>query len=339
MKRMFPYLLVAITAAGCAKHDETTADETTPTVVSVQTGVLKLATLHRYVQGYGTVEPAPATAAQPAAGAQLAAPSAGIVAKVNVLEGQRVEKGDVLMEFNSGTTTAENAEQELARQRQLYGQQNTSLKNVQNAEAQLSLLSVTAPLSGTVARVNVKPGQAVDLSTVVAEVMDLSRLAVSAEIPAAEASDMKSGNPVEVLTEPAVTTELSFISPNVDKNSDTVLVRVLLPVGGALRPGQFVPLRVVTAVHTNSLAAPSESVVTDESGRSVIVLVKGDEAVQTPVQTGLRENGWIEIAAPALKAGDAVVTVGAYGLPQKTKIRVQNSSGDETSAAHSSSAK
>jgi len=95
-----------------------------------------------------------------------------VVAKVNVLEGQHVEKGDVLMELNSQA-----AEQEVGRQEKLYAQQNTSLKNLQEAEAQLALLRVTAPLSGTVARVNVKPGQAVDLTTVVAEVMDLSRLA------------------------------------------------------------------------------------------------------------------------------------------------------------------
>ena len=123
--------------------------------------------------------------------------------KVNVVEGQQVEKGDVLVELNSGTTTAENAEQEVERQKKLYAQQNTSLKNLQDAEAQLALLQVTAPLSGTVARVNVKPGQAVDLTTVVAEVMDLNRLAVSAEIPAAEANDLKTGDPVEVLTDAA----------------------------------------------------------------------------------------------------------------------------------------
>ena len=171
--------------------------------MTVQTGALKLATLHRYVTGYGTVEPAPATAEQPAAGAQLAAPSAGVVAKVNVIEGQHVEKGDVLMELNSGAATAESAAQEVERQKKLYAQENTSLKNLQDAEAQLALLRVTAPLSGTVARVNVKPGQAVDLTTVVAEVMDLNRLAVSAEIPAAEAGDLKPGNPVEVLTDAA----------------------------------------------------------------------------------------------------------------------------------------
>jgi len=180
--------------------------ETTPTLVTVQTGALKLATLHRYVQGYGTVEPAPATSNAPPAEAALSAPVAGVVTKVAVIEGQHVAKGDVLMELNSGTTTAENAARQVERQKELYAQQNTSLKNLQEAEAQLALLRVIAPLSGTAARVNVKPGQAVDLTTVVAEVMDLNRLAVSAEIPAAEAGDLKSGNPVEVLTEPPVTT-------------------------------------------------------------------------------------------------------------------------------------
>ena len=304
-------------------------NETTPTIVTVQTSTLKLATLHRYVAGYGTVEPAPATAEQPAAGAQLAAPSSGVVAKVNVLEGQHVEKGDALMELNSGAATAESAAQEVERQKKLYAQENTSLRNLQTAEAQLALLRVTAPLSGTVARVNVKPGQAVDLTTVVAEVMDLSRLAVSAEIPAAEAGDLKPGNPVEVQAAPPVTTELSFVSPNVAKDNGTVLVRALLPADSGLRPGQFVPLRIVTAVHTNCLAAPGESVVTDENGKSVIALVKGDAATQMPVQTGLRENGWVEVEAPELKAGDVVVTVGAYGLPEKTKIQVVNPNGKQ----------
>jgi membrane fusion protein (multidrug efflux system) len=214
------------------------------------------------------------------------------------------------------------------RQKKLYAQENTSLRTLQAAEAQLALLRVTAPLSGTVARVNVKPGQAVDLTTVVAEVMDLNRLAVSAEIPAAEAGDLKPGNPVEVLTAPPVTTELSFVSPNVAKDNDTVLVRALLPADSGLRPGQFVPLRIVTAVHTNCLAAPGESVVTDEGGKSVIALVKGDEAAQKAVQAGLRENGWVEVAGDGLKEGDSVVTIGAYGLPAKTKIQVVNPNGE-----------
>ncbi len=314
------YALVKSHHADAASEEETAI----PSVVSVQTGTLQRTTLHRYVNGYGTVGPSPATAIEPAAGAQLAPPTAGVVARVNVVEGQHVEQGDVLLELNSGTATADYAQQELERQKTLFAQHNTSLKSLQDAETQLALLRVTAPVSGTVTRLKVRPGMAVDANTVVAEVMDLSRLAVSADIPAAEAVDLKTGEEVQVLARPAVTATLSFVSPAVDADNGTILTRATLPADSGLRPGQFVQLRIVTAVHTNCLAAPAESVVTDEDGHSVIALVSGDEALRTPVQTGLREAGRVEVAGSGLKEGEVVVTVGAYGLPEKTKIAVVN---------------
>jgi len=319
--------------------DEAGPPENVPSVVTIQVGALTNVTLHRYVEGYGTVEPAPATAEQPAAGATLAAPVAGVVAKVNIVAGQQVNKGDVLVELNSGAVTADYAEQAAARQEKLYAQQNTSLKNLQDAQAQLASLRVIAPLSGTVTRLNVKPGESVDVNTVVAEVIDLNRLAVSAAIPAAEAKDLKTGEDVQVLTDPPAATTLAFVSPTVDTSNGTVLTRAMLAADSGLRPGQFVKLRVVTAVHPNSLAAPIESVVTDESGQSVIALVKGDEATRTPVQTDLRENGWVEISGTGLKQGDSVVTIGAYGLPEKTKIRVLGAIIEETASTNSTPAK
>ena len=330
------YALIKSPHATSDSEDEAPAGNV-PSVVSVQTGALQQVTLRHYVNGYGTVEAAPATADQPAAGAQLAAAGPGVVAKVDVVEGQQVRKGDVLVELNSSTATFAYARAEVERQKKLFDQQNTSLKNLQDAEGQLAALQVVAPVTGTVTRLGVKPGAAVDVSTVVAEVIDLNRLVISTGIPASEAADLKSGEEVQVLTDPPVTATLAFVSPAVDPNNGTVLTRALLPAGSGLRPGQFVQLKIVTAVHTNCLAAPAESVVTDERGQSVIALVQGDSATQTAVQTGFRENGWVEVEGAGLKAGDAVVTVGAYGLPEKTRIQVVNSSGGEASATNSQS--
>ena len=355
MKRIAKIILILVIIAACAalaiykvvksrpaSHGGDDDDEAKPaapvaSVVSVQTNALKLATLHNYVKGYGTVLPAPATAGQPPASAQLAPTSAGVVASVPVVEGQHVEKGDVILELNSGTMTAAFAGQELQRQKQLYDHQNTSLHNLQNAQAQLDLLRVTAPLSGTITRINTKPGSAVDVSTVVAEIVDLSRLIVKADIPSSTADDIKPGEELQALTETPATATLAYVSPVVDTNSGTISVWATLPADAGLKPGEFVPLQITTAVHTNCLAAPAESVVTDESGQSTIALVHGDEADQTPVKTGLREDGWVEIEGAGLKAGDAVVTVGAYGLPDKTKIQVENLAPEETSSTNSNS--
>jgi len=250
---------------------------------------------------------------------------------VKCVEGQRVEKGEVLFQLDprAADVAVNFAEKALERQRKLAQTENTSQKALQDAEQQLAaaqaqraLLQVQAPLAGTVVRVNVKPGEAADLTTPLAEVIDLDRLVVKAGIPASQAGELKPGQETQVSSQPAVTATLSFISTAVDTNNGTVLAWATLPAGSGLRPGQFVPLRVVTAVQTNCLAAPEESVVTDIHGHNVIALVNGAEAAQTPVETGLHENGWVEVKGPGLKEGDSVVTVGAYGLPEKTKIRV-----------------
>lgn len=327
------FALVKLRGGATAAGDDESADENVQTVIPVRVGALNRVTLHRYVTGYGTVEAEPATEGEPAAGGSLAAPSAGVVAKVNVVAGQRIKKGEVLAELNSAAETYDYARAEVERQKKLFAQQDTSLKSLEDAEAQLASLEVVSPVSGTVTGIAVVPGQAVDVNAMVAEVMDLNRLAVAAKIPASQAGELKRGEEVEVGEEPQSTpTKLSFVSPVVDGSDGTVSVWAGLPADTGLRPGQFVPLKIVTLVESNCLAAPAESVVTDENGNSSIALVEGDEATQVPVQTGLHEDGWVEIEGTNLNESDSVVTVGAYGLPEKTKIKIVNSS-DATNSA------
>jgi multidrug efflux pump subunit AcrA (membrane-fusion protein) len=318
--------------------DSAPPEEVTP-LVTVQTGALKRMTLHQYVNGYGTVEPAPATEDQPSAGGPLSSPSAGVVARVTVVAGQDVKAGDVLVELNSATMTFNNAKAAVERQKKLFADQNTSLKNLQDAESQVASLQIVSPVSGTVTRITARPGAAVDVNTVVAEVMDLSRLVVTAQIPSSDAKDLKTNQEVQISIGSSVTASLSFVSPAVEPADGTILTRSSLPPDCGLRPGQFVPLKIITAAHTNCLAAPAESVVTTDDGKSVIALVKGEEATQVPVTTGLRENGWVEIEGTGLKEGDTVVTVGAYGLPDKIKIRTANSPAEEATPTNSAPAK
>ncbi len=82
--------------------DDESAPENVTSVATVQVGALTNVTLHHYVDGYGIVEAAPATADQPAAGGALVAPTSGIVSKVNVAPGQQVKQGDLLMTVGFG---------------------------------------------------------------------------------------------------------------------------------------------------------------------------------------------------------------------------------------------
>ena len=300
------------------------AAASTGSVISVQVGDLRRMTLHRYVPGYGVVAPAPATQHRPAAAAAIAAPVTGVVTRVLITAGQRVRRGQLLMELNSGASTEAYAAQEVARLRRLYAEHNASLKALQNAEAQLTLLRVTAPLSGTVVSLNVRAGTSVDASTVLAEVIDLDRLIVRTSIPEADAVELKLGEPLQLLGAVPWSTALAYVSPTINSSDGTVMAWASLPAHSGLRSGQFVRLRIVTATARDALVAPSESVIRNAVGGSgVLSVVRGREAIRIPVKTGLREGGWVQVSGPGLVPGTRVVTEGAYGLPTRTVIQIQ----------------
>jgi len=328
-----------------AKHDEEEAK--VPTEVAVHVGKITRATLRGYVTAYGVVEPEP-QGERPAASARVAPSVPGLVTEVKCAEGQRVEKGAMLFQLDSRAAdvavekarkAAEFAEKNFERQKKLLQVEGTSQKTLLEAEQALTasrnelaaaqtqqvLLRIQAPLAGTVARVNVKPGEAVDLTTALAEVIDLDRLAVSANVPSTELAALKTGQPAEMLVDKSaapVSASVVSISPQVDARTGTALVRVALPANSGLRPGQFVTLRIVSEEHKDRLAVPVESVVRDGEGGTVIALVQGDNAAQKPVRTGLRDGALIEIEGEGLQADMPVVTEGAYGLPKETRIRV-----------------
>ena len=121
--------------------------------------------------------------------------------------------------------------------------------------------------------------------------------------------------------EPATVGTVSFISPSVDPKTGAVMARLALPADSRLRTGQFVLARIVTEKLTGRLAVPRESVVKAD-GAEVIYLVDGDKAVLMPVKTGLHDGNLVEVEAEGLKDGDTIVTLGAYGLPNDTKIKI-----------------
>ncbi len=161
--------------------DEATESEPA-TEVAVHLGKITRATLRAYVTAYGVVEPEPAAGDGPAASASVAPSVPGVVVEVKGVEGQHVAKGDVLFQLDSraADVAADFAGKTVDREKQLLKIEGTSEKSVQDAEQQLdaarvqqALLRVQSPLAGTITRVNVKPGEAVDLTTVMATVVDL----------------------------------------------------------------------------------------------------------------------------------------------------------------------
>jgi membrane fusion protein (multidrug efflux system) len=160
----------------------------------------------------------------------------------------------------------------------------------------------------------------------------MTRLVVKAGVPTPQAHKLQVGQQVQIEVSespgasdspPAVLAgRVDYIDCRADPNNDTVPVLIGLPADTSLCPGRFVRVRITVGEYGDRLAVPVESVVTTPEGQTVLALVQGDEAVLTPVKRGVREGDWLEVTGPGLEPGMTVVTMGAYGLPGRTKIRV-----------------
>lgn len=318
------------------------------TEVAVHVAPIRKATLRAYVAAYGSVEAQPAGPATPAAGANISSPLAGAIVETLCQEGQQVAKGAVLFRLDNRLAAAQAArakqalafaEQNLERQKALLKVEGTSRRALQEAEAQvasataeldaartlLDLHEIKAPLAATVTKVNVRIGEVVDLTTILGELIDLGRLNVALAVPQDEAWAVKQGQETEISTSTGssvLTGVVERISPQVDAAIGTVMVRASVPANAPLRPGQFIRARIVSEVRADKLAVPVESVVRDPEIGPYVAVVENGKALRKPVKTGLRDGGLVEIEGEGLKEGQVVVTLGAYGLPKETKVRV-----------------
>jgi membrane fusion protein (multidrug efflux system) len=247
--------------------------EATVPEVNVRVGEISRSVLRGYILAYGRIEPSMGTSDIPPARVLVTAPVDGIISEATCVEGQEVHKGDTLFRLDSrivevavkeAQEAVQFAERNFARQKELLAVQGTSEKQVQQAEhelktandelarakTELSLLQVTAPISGMIVRVLARPGEAISMTTTLAELIDLKQLIVECRIPNAEVSVLKPGQKAEIETGIGAvglskdglraTGELTFIDSVVDPESDTVLVRASISAGTGLRPGQFV---------------------------------------------------------------------------------------------------
>jgi membrane fusion protein, multidrug efflux system len=320
-------------------------DEEIVTDVGVHVGKIVRATLRRYVTAYGTVEPEPPSYGKPAAGAFISAPVGGILAEIVCTEGLAVETGALLFRLDTrlaevavakAAKALESAEQTYERQKKLLAAEGTSQKNFQQAElelntarselaaarTELSLLEIRAPLAGTVVRISVRLGQAVEPNAVLAEVIALDRLVVTAQVPSRDAAPLKPGQPVVWGDGSAPAGKLVIVGKDIDPKTDTVLVRASLPASAGFQPGQFLNIRIVSEERRNVLAVPEESVVPGPEGGTVLMVVEGDKAVPKAVKAGLRDAGLVEVEGEGLAEGLVIVTTDAYNITGETKIHI-----------------
>lgn len=181
-----------------------------------------------------------------------------------------------------------------------------------------------SPISGYVTKRFKEPGEMVGAGTPIVEIDNLSVLEVSAYLPAAYYQKVVTGKTTMKVTVGTLQVgELPVIykSPVIDSRLRNFEIKALIkdPREG-VTSGDIALINVILGAHEGT-GVPREAVLKRLNGTNLFVAEKGI-AKMVPVETGLENDGWIEILSKNIKEGQSIVTMGQDRLSDGTAISI-----------------
>jgi len=325
---------VALRASKAAKEDKATP--VTLEFAAADVAFVEPRSLTRWLPLSGTLQPIDQTTVK--------AKVSGEVRQVTVREGEAVKSGQLIVRFDTadleakltdriGALESSRAQLALAEkqrtQNQLLLKQNfisqtaydTAESNLsvtqgtlKSNEAQVQLARnalrdavVMAPLSGTVAKRHVQPGEKVSFDAPLVTIVDLSRLELQAMVPANDVPELRIGMTVDLAIdgfgERHFKGTIERINPTTEAGTRAILVFIHIPnPDAALRGGMFGTGKVTLDAGAPVPTLPAISIRT-EAGQTFVWTVEDRKLTRRIVTVGRRDDaaGRVEIknALPA----------------------------------------
>lgn len=273
------------------------------------------------------------------------------VATINFDDGQRVKRGDVLVEMNSDEEKAlmreiraevEEAEKQLERVRMLSerGAASESLldewqRSYDTAVARLAVIKsriedriIRAPFDGVVGLRNISVGALVEPGTLITTLNDDSRMKLDFTVPSVYLQILEKGLPVtarsKALGQSEFRGEIYSIDNKVDPVTRSVTVRALLPNDrGVLKQGLLMSVELYK--NPRETVVISEEALIPEGETNFILVVREEEngpvAEKREVEIGSRRVGEVEIIS-GLNPGEKVVTHGTMKVRGGQRVKI-----------------
>lgn len=334
------YLLPALALlAGCAKSaaPDAAAGTNLPPA-KVHTATVSAEMVAALTEVTGTVRPVQR--------AQLAAKLMGAIEEMPVTLGQPVRAGDLLVKISAGEITARLvqaqaqlnvARRDLDRERDLLpkGASTADMVRgledrftmtqsmVREAEIMLGYAEIRAPFAGVVSRKFVHAGDLASPGFPLVEVEGTTDFQVEAAVPDSLAAGLERGAPLAIelpaagLTFTGILAELSSAA---DSQSRSVLAKIAVPAGTAVRSGEFARVRVPGAA-VSALLIPATALSPLGQMERVFVIGAGSQAVLRLVKSGTVQGDRIEILS-GLDAGERVVINPPAGLREGQTLEI-----------------
>ncbi len=207
------------------------------------------------------------------------------------------------------------------------GQLTSAKGKYLGAEAQLSYTEIRSPINGVVTDRPLFAGETAAAGAPLLTVMDTSALIAKLHIAQSVAQQLALGAPAHV-TVPGVPdpvpAKVSLISPALDPGSTTVEVWLRVEnKKGLFKAGTSVHTSITGRKVSNALLIPAMAVQTSTDGvaKSVMLIAPDSTAHKHAVTLGLQTPDTVQVL-DGLTPADTVITTGAYGLDDGTKVKL-----------------
>jgi RND family efflux transporter MFP subunit len=199
---------------------------------------------------------------------------------------------------------------------------------VQQQQVQLRYFTVTAPTSGIVGDVPVRVGNQVSPQTMLTTIDQNETLELNVNVPVERAGALRKGLPLQILgaegDDAVGTTVVDFISPRVDDQTQSVLVKAQVRnPDGKLRASQYVRARVIWNT-TDGLVVPVTAVLRISGQFFAFVAEEGADGKMVARQRAIKVGPIAGNNYPVLdgiKPGERVVVSGAQKLAEGAPIQ------------------
>lgn len=210
-----------------------------------------------------------------------------------------------------------------------FGMSDEALAAIERSGRAQRVVTLRAPRSGILAHRGVAVGAAVDPSTEIAVVADLSQVWVLAEVPEHAANAVRRGMPAQLAlggaAAPVIPAVVEFVDPRLSESTRALKVRFALPNrDGRLRPGMYGTATFQLAPR-QALTVPREAVV-DTGGAQYVYVARTDGVFEPrPVRIGVRAGEQVEVVE-GLAEGERIVVAGVFLLDSESRLRSSGAS-------------
>lgn len=277
---------------------------------------------------------------------EVTSKASNLVTAVRFRDGQRVQRGQVLVELDSAQARADLAAAQAAltestsqyeRSKELLPTQALSKSQfdqieatrkadearVAAARAKLEDTVIRAPFSGRVGLRRISVGSLISPGTVITTLDDSSVIKVDFAVPEVNLSQLRDGLALTATTNAypgrKFSGRVSSVDSRVDPVSRSVLVRAEVPnPEGLLKPGMFLNVEMVRD-QRSALVVPEEALV-PEQDRQYVFVVDAGKAQRREVRIGARRPGSVEILA-GLERGERVIVEGTVKVREGGAVR------------------